>query len=92
MPLSDDAPIPLILEQMAGTLGWQAIEEKIRSEIDRCNSDLIALSPDASAAAAQRIIGQMEGLKFVLRQPASMRARWDRIQKASKTNETRANA
>jgi hypothetical protein len=91
MPLSDDAPIPLILEQLQGTTGWQAIEERIKAEIERCNGDMIALTPDASAAACQRIIGQMEGLKFVLRQPQAMRARWQRAQQKDKTNTTGAN-
>lgn len=76
-----ETPIPLILEQLTGTIGWAMVVERVDDEIDRVSQELTRLNPDTSAAAVQRLVGQIESLRWFKRQPQHMRTLYDRAVK-----------
>jgi hypothetical protein len=80
-----DTPIPLILEQLTGTLGWQMMCERVDDEINRVENEVTRLSPDTSAQVVQRLLGQIESLRWFKRQDARMRSEYDRAVKTAKT-------
>lgn len=76
--ISADTPIPLILEQLTSTIGWPLMMERVQDEINRVTRELTLLPPDTSAAGVQRLVGQIESLRWFLAQPKHVRTLYDR--------------
>lgn len=90
MPLDPEIPIPLILEQLRGNTAWVMMRERIEHEIELRTRELTNLPPDTSAAAVQRVVGQIESLRWVLNRPEQLKTEWDRAQRRANEKVTRA--
>lgn len=78
-----EVPVPLILEQLTGTIGWAMMDQRVDAEILRVEREVTQLSPDTSAQVVQRLLGQIESLRWFKRQPERLRAEYDRAVKAA---------
>lgn len=89
MALDPDLPIPLILEQLRGNSAWALIVERLESLIEKRQATICSMKPGAPPEEYQRLIGQIEALRLVVKQPELLQAEWQRAHKAT-TNATRA--
>lgn len=72
-----------MLEQLRAVPAWQLIEHRLGVLIDRRLDTLAKMPGDASLAEIQRLLGQIEALRMVTREPQQLQKEWDRAVKAS---------
>lgn len=89
MALDPDLPIPLILEALRGNAAWELIVKRIETLIENRQAVLCSMKPEADAREYQRIIGQIEAYRLVIKQPALLQKEWERVHKQT-TNTARA--
>lgn len=87
MAIDPDTPIPLMLEQLRGTSAWRLMEERLNRIIEHRMATLVKLPGDATLAEVQRLLGQIEALKLVLREPEQLQIEWERAVKRSPTHQ-----
>lgn len=88
MPVDPDMPIPLMLEQLRATSAWRLMSERLEKLIEDRMRTLVQLPGDCSLAEVQRLLGQIEALKMVLREPKQLQIEWERAIKRSPAHQT----
>ena len=89
MPVDPDLPIPLILEQLRGNTAWALIVQRIETLIDNREAHICSMKPDAAPTEYQRLIGNLEAFRLIIRQPELLEKEWKRAHAAT-TNTARA--
>lgn len=86
--ITSDVPVPLMLEQLRATSAWRLMEERLEFLIERRTEMLVNMPGDASLAQIQRVLGQIEAFRLILKQPKLLQQEWD---KARRTQQTEGN-
>lgn len=88
--ITADIPVPLMLEQLRATSAWKLIEERLEFAVGRRLDILSAMPGDANIGEIQRVLGQIEALRLVLKQPDKLQQEWDRARRANQKTEGNA--
>lgn len=88
--ITSDVPVPLMLEQLRATSAWRLIEERLEWMIEQRETTLTSMPGDAPIGEIQRVLGQIETLRLVLKQPDRLQREWDRARRG--TQQTEGNA
>lgn len=89
MPVDPDLPIPLILEQLRGNAAWALIVQRLEALIEKRQDTICSMKPNAEPTEYQRLIGQIEAMRMIVKQPDLLQKEWERAHKAT-TNTARA--
>lgn len=82
MKVDHNTPVPLILESLQSNLGWKLLEERILAVRNAYNQLLITKPANTPVEEIQRLIGVMEGLNRILRDPILLEREWQAAKKA----------
>lgn len=87
--VTSDIPVPLMLEQLRGTAAWRLMEERLEWTLGRRIDAMSAMPGDANIGEIQRLLGQIEMLRLVLKQPEKLQQEWDKARRSNQQTEGR---
>lgn len=91
MPIDPDSPVLLTLSQLESNPGWGLILQRLDATIERRRAEVEALKPTAPPEEYQRLLGQIEGLRYLKQEPKRIESEWKAAHAAREKAIKRAN-